>query len=206
MIEPRLKKLEAMAGTPNTLREFSMPMTSAASDTSRMNGYMTRVRVTVSAAFSGSKPGASSATSQGAERMPSTVMALKVTAASVAHLVGEPPGRRAALGRGGTGEHGDEGGRERAFGEQVAQQVRDAEGDGERVHDAPAAEQRGEDLLAREPEHAAAQHREPDDAGGPGVQPLAALSLSRPTRVARRHAGDTVALPRGSEPASALCR
>ena len=52
MIEPRLKKLEAMAGTPNTFFAFSMPMTSAASDTSRMNGNMTRVSVTVSAALS----------------------------------------------------------------------------------------------------------------------------------------------------------
>ena len=57
-IDPRLKKLEAIAGMPNTLRAFNMPMTSAASDTSRMNGYMMRVRVTVSAALPGSKPGA----------------------------------------------------------------------------------------------------------------------------------------------------
>jgi hypothetical protein len=41
MIEPRLKKLDAMAGTPNTFFAFSIPITSAASDTSRMKGYMT---------------------------------------------------------------------------------------------------------------------------------------------------------------------
>ena len=82
---------------PNTLRAFSMPMTSAASDTSRMNGYMTRVRVTVSAALSGSKPGASTATSQGAVRMPSTVRPLSTTVVSVAGLVGEAPGGRRIL-------------------------------------------------------------------------------------------------------------
>src|SRR5882762_2285219 len=86
MIDPRLKKLEAIARMPNTLRAFSMPSTSAASDTSRMNGYMTRVRVTVSAALPGSKPGASAATSQGAVMTPSTVMALRKTAVRVATL------------------------------------------------------------------------------------------------------------------------
>src|SRR6516164_9847036 len=86
MIDPRLKKLEAIAGIPNTLRAFSIPMTSAASDTSRMNGYMTRVRVTVRAALAGSNPGASNATSQGAKTTPSTVSALTVTAVRVATL------------------------------------------------------------------------------------------------------------------------
>ncbi len=86
MIEPRLKKLEAIAGTPKTLRELSIPMTRAASETSRMKGYMTRVSVTVSSALGASNPGASAATSQGAERIPSTVMALRVTTASVATL------------------------------------------------------------------------------------------------------------------------
>src|SRR5664279_5335729 len=76
-----------MAGTPKTLRALSMPMTSAASDTSRMNGYITRVSVTVRAAFAGSKPGASVATSQGAERMPSTVIRLKTIAVMVAILL-----------------------------------------------------------------------------------------------------------------------
>src|ERR1700752_2132040 len=85
-IDPRLKKLEAIAGMPNTLRAFNMPMTSAASDTRRMNGYMMRVSVTVSAALPGSKPGASAATSQGAVRTPVTVMALSETAVSVATL------------------------------------------------------------------------------------------------------------------------
>ena len=87
MIEPRLKKLEAIAGTPKTLRALSMPMTRAASDTRRMNGYMTRVRVTVSCALAGSNPGASAATSQGADTIPRTVMRLRVIAVSVATLL-----------------------------------------------------------------------------------------------------------------------
>jgi hypothetical protein len=37
-IEPMLKNDDAIAGTPKTLREFSMPMTSAPSETRRMNG------------------------------------------------------------------------------------------------------------------------------------------------------------------------
>jgi len=76
--------------------------------------------------------------------------------------------------RRGAREHRDERRGQRAFREQVTQQVGYAKGDGERVHDAPAAKQRREDLLAREAEHAAAEHREPDDARGPGVQPLGA--------------------------------
>ena len=56
MIEPRLKKLEAIAGMPKTFFAFSIPMTSAASETSRMNGHMIRVSRMVSAAFSGANP------------------------------------------------------------------------------------------------------------------------------------------------------
>ena len=61
-----MKKLEAVAGMPKTFFAFSMPITSAASETSRMNGNMIRVSVTVRAAFAGSKPCASTATIQGA--------------------------------------------------------------------------------------------------------------------------------------------
>ncbi len=38
---------------PKTLRALSMPITSAASETSRMNGYITRTIVTVSTISSG---------------------------------------------------------------------------------------------------------------------------------------------------------
>src|SRR6184192_4269496 len=58
MMEPRLKKAEAIAGGPNTCRAFSIPITSAASDTIKMKGNMIRVSNTVSSAFSAGKPGA----------------------------------------------------------------------------------------------------------------------------------------------------
>ena len=63
MIDPILKKLEAMAGLPNTFFEFSIPITSAARDTSKMNGNMMRVSWAVRAALSASKPGARALTS-----------------------------------------------------------------------------------------------------------------------------------------------
>ena len=53
IIEPRLKKQDDNAGMPKTLRALSMPITSAASDTSRMNGYMMRTIVMVRAISSG---------------------------------------------------------------------------------------------------------------------------------------------------------
>ena len=150
-------------------------MTRAASETSRMNGYMTRVSVTVSAALAGSNPGASVATSHGRREDAEHGDQAQDDRGQGRDLVGQAPGGALVPDGGGLAEHGDEGRRQRPFGEQVAQQVGDAEGDGERVHHAPAAEQGGEDLLARQPEHAAAQHREPDDPRGAGVQPLGAL-------------------------------
>ena len=57
MMEPRLKKLEAIAGTPKTFFAFSIPMASAASETRRMKGNMIRVSRMVRAAFSGGNPG-----------------------------------------------------------------------------------------------------------------------------------------------------
>ncbi len=39
-----LKKLDAIAGTPNTFLALSIPITSAASETSRIKGYMIWVR------------------------------------------------------------------------------------------------------------------------------------------------------------------
>jgi len=85
-IEPRLKKLEAMAGTPNTLRAFKAPITRAASETSRMNGNMMRVRRAVSAAFAGSKPGARNATSSLEYTMPAMQIAPSTSSTSVVTL------------------------------------------------------------------------------------------------------------------------
>jgi hypothetical protein len=86
-IDPRLKKLEAIAGMPNTFRALSIPIARAATDTRRMNGYITRVSVMVSAAFSPTNPGASAPTSQPDARIPIRVRALRTTMAIVQILL-----------------------------------------------------------------------------------------------------------------------
>ena len=53
MIDPRLKKLEAMAGAPKTCFAFNIPITNAARETSKMNGHMMRVSKIVVSVFSG---------------------------------------------------------------------------------------------------------------------------------------------------------
>src|SRR6266576_910660 len=76
-----------MAGGPNTCFALSIPITSAASETSSMNGHMIRVREIVSAVLSGDQlPHVRRSTSCGANTMPSTVTALMNTAVSVATL------------------------------------------------------------------------------------------------------------------------
>ena len=77
-----------MAGGPNTCFALSIPITSAASETSSMNGHMIRVSKTVSAVLSGDQlPHVRRSTSCGANTMPSTVTALMKTAVSVATLL-----------------------------------------------------------------------------------------------------------------------
>ncbi len=87
-------------------------------------------------------------------------------------LVRQAPGCIGPLSRDRLAEDGGEHRRERALREQIAQQVGNAECDGEGIHHPAAAEQRGADLLAHQPQHAAAQHRQPDQAGGFRVQLL----------------------------------
>ena len=87
MIDPRLKKLEAIAGIPKTFFAFNIPMTSAASETSRMKGNMIRVSKMVSSALSGANPGARTVMSAGAKITPSTVSALMKTTVRVATLL-----------------------------------------------------------------------------------------------------------------------
>jgi hypothetical protein len=169
-----LKKLDAMAGLPKMLFAFSTPITSAASETSRMKGNMICVSSAVRFALTRSKPGASTATSWRENTMPSTHSAPSTSTVKRRHLVGEPPSRLITLAGDGLREGGDEGGGQRALGEQVAQQVRDAEGHREGVHRGAAAEQCGADLLAGQPQHPAAHDCEPDHARGLGVQPFGA--------------------------------
>src|SRR5439155_12058936 len=76
-----------MAGGPKTCFAFSIPITSAASDTSNMNGHMIRVSEMVSAVLSGDQlPHVKRSTSCGANTMTSSVTALMKTAVSVATL------------------------------------------------------------------------------------------------------------------------
>ncbi len=86
MMEPRLKKLDAIAGTPKIRRAFSIPIVSAASETSRMNGYMIRSSTVVKATSSGENPGACSFTSSSAKMMPSSTIALMKIVTSVVTL------------------------------------------------------------------------------------------------------------------------
>ena len=86
-MEPRLKKLDAIAGMPNTFFALSMPMASAAKDTNKMNGNMIRVRCAVNAAFCGSKPGTMAATRESAKTMPTMQMMPSTTAVMVATLL-----------------------------------------------------------------------------------------------------------------------
>ena len=87
MIDPRLKKLEAIAGMPKTFFAFNMPMARAASETSRIKGNMMRVSWMVSSALSGAKPGARTVIRAGANRIPTSVTALMKTRVSVATLL-----------------------------------------------------------------------------------------------------------------------
>ena len=76
-----------MAGGPNTCFAFSIPITSAASETINMNGHMIRVSWIVSSVLSGDQlPHVNRSTSCGANTMPSSVTALMKTAVSVATL------------------------------------------------------------------------------------------------------------------------
>ena len=86
MMQPRLKKHEASAGMPKTLRALSMPMTSAERLTMRMNGYMIRVSSTMRLRSLGPKDlsakESSRSTIHGATSTPRMVMRLMITTAS----------------------------------------------------------------------------------------------------------------------------
>ena len=73
---------------------LSIPITSAASDTSRMKGNMIRVSTTVSSAFSAGKPGARMSMSTGAKTTPSSETALMKTSVSVATLLARSQAER----------------------------------------------------------------------------------------------------------------
>ena len=116
------------------------------------------------AAFSAGNPGARIPMTNGAKRIPSSVIALMKTRVRVATLLASPPGRLIAFRRDAPRERRDERGRERALGKKIAQHVGRAEGGQERVHVARRAEERSDHHFADQPEHPAAKHGETDDA------------------------------------------
>ena len=115
---------------PKMKREFSIPITAAASETKRMNGNITRVRLTASSNFPGTlwKPKLVTSTISGAPTMASDRDEADDEDHRAQRQVGQLPGRRVALLVPDAGEEGGEGGRQRALGEEVAQQVGDLEG------------------------------------------------------------------------------
>ena len=134
MMDPALKKLEAMAGLPKMLFAFSMPMTSAARDTRRMKGNMMRVSSAVNRAFSGIEARGNERHELMREHHAERAEHSQHQDGESGHLVREPPRRRISFARDRLAEGGDERGRQRSLGEQISQQIRDPERGREGVH------------------------------------------------------------------------
>ena len=143
-------------------------MACAASATRSRNGNMTRVMWTASSNLPGTwwNPSASRSTRAGLKITPSTQNAPTIRISAVADQVREDRCFLAALLRQGLGEDGDEGGRQRAFGEQVAREIRNAEAQQERVVDEAGAEQPRHHDLAHQAGDARHGHGHRDDARG----------------------------------------
>jgi len=109
--------------------------------------------------------------SQGASAMPRSVVAVQRGAHEAVQLLARADG-------GVFGEHGDDGRRQRALGQQPAQDVRDPIGDEEGVGDRPGAEREGDDHVAHEAEHAAGQRGAADGAERADDLPLEAGRLA----------------------------
>ena len=113
----------------------------------------------------------------------------------VEDVVPEPPRVMFAVQREMTREGRHERGAHRAFGEQIAHQIRNPERDDERVHVVAGAEQRREHLIAGEAEDAAGERRRAGEAGG-SSQPDSARRRSlfgNGRGVRLRHRGVSVA-------------
>ncbi len=173
-IATRLKSAGERAGMPNRSSALSIPIATAAKETSSRNGIMTRVRKTVRAAFPGSssKPGARADTSGQAKTIAVDDQAPEEHREHRQDAVGEGERRLAAalLLRARVGR--DERGGERPLREEVAQEVRDPEADPEGVRVVAGPDEGGEDDLADEAEHPRDEghgRHEPRRAGDPGL-------------------------------------
>ncbi len=175
-----LKSAGERAGIPKRSSAFSIPIATAAKDTSGRNGIITRVSRTVSSALPGSfsKPGASGADERAGEDDAQHARPRPAARRQERqHAVGETECLLVAALLGGPRVGGHEGRREGALGEEIAQQVRDPEADPEGVRVEAGPEQRREDLLADEPEQARDERHRGDEPRRPGDPPLLGLRL-----------------------------
>ena len=128
---------------------------------------MTRVSSMVSSALPGTakKPGASSRTISGVNIQAIIEIAVMKVTIKCGDAIRQPERFLFAFLLQGLGESRDERRRQRALGEQVAQQIGHAKRGEKGVVLQAGAEQAGEDLVAHQTEHAARHHGEADDAG-----------------------------------------
>ena len=93
--ETMLNTVEAEAGMPKMKREFSIPITAAASETKRMKGKRTRVRLTASSNLPGTlwKPKLVASTISGAPTMATTETIADDEDHRAQRQVGQLPGR-----------------------------------------------------------------------------------------------------------------
>ncbi len=149
------------AGMKNRWSEFSMPITAAAIATNVRNGSMIRVSRTVSSSFPGT-----------ARYSPANALDQRLGEDDAEHhedagdddervddVVAQPPGGLLAVGRQLPRERRHERGAHRAFGEQIAHEVGNAERDVVGVHRVARAEERRQHLFADDAEDAARHRR-----------------------------------------------
>ena len=164
MIEPRLKKLEAMAGTKNRPLVLSMPMTTAEREMKTRKGSMilvslygqfglSRDQAEIRGEKRDDRPGQKDA-EQGEQAEGNSKKGQDIG--------GQPPGVRLPSGGVVVGKDGDKGGGQGAFAEEISQQVRDAEGDDKGIIGKTGAEHAGKDLFPDQAENTAAHYRSPD--------------------------------------------
>ena len=154
------------AGTKNRLSEFSMPMNAAAIAISVRKGSM----ILVSRIVSCSLPGYLAVVlgehrdERFREDEPCADQERSHDEQGIDDAVAQTPCGGAAFAREVPGERRDERGAHRAFREEIAHQVRDAERDVEGVNGITGAEQIRHDLIAHEAKHTARHRGDANDA------------------------------------------
>ena len=154
------------AGMKKRCSALSIAIITAAVATIARNGNMMRVRRIVSSSFPGTSRNPSAYSSH--ERLGEQDARDDDRAGNQEKhgddIRREPPRGGSVARRERARERRHERGAERAFGEQIAQDVGEAERDAEGVHRIAGAEEVREDLIADESQHAAGHRRDADDA------------------------------------------